>query len=88
MRSNHETAMTKLLKAAIVGLGLVWAQAALAEPMKCSGEQKTCISNCNKTLNRALISACVTDCSTREAICVRTGCWDNGTNRYCGLLRQ
>ncbi len=72
---------------AVAGLCLVYAPAALAQPMKCSGEQKTCISNCNKIPN-ASISVCITNCGTRQAMCVKTGCWDNGTQRYCGLARQ
>jgi len=74
--------------AGAVGLSLLYAQAALAEPMKCSGEQKACIANCNKTPNRASISVCITNCGARQAMCVRTGCWDSGTQRYCGLARQ
>jgi hypothetical protein len=61
---------------------------ALAGPMKCSGEQKTCITVCQKTVNPALQAQCVADCGTRLNFCRRTGCWDNGASRYCGLLRQ
>ena len=74
--------------AAVAGLGLLCSQTALAQPMKCSGEQKVCIASCSKIPNSASISACITNCGARQAMCVRTGCWDNGTNRYCGLTRQ
>ena len=74
--------------AAVAGLGLFCAQTALAEPMKCSGEQKVCIALCNQNANRASIPVCVTNCGARLSMCIRTGCWDNGVHRYCGLLRQ
>jgi hypothetical protein len=61
---------------------------ALAAPMKCSGEQKTCVTVCQKTINPALQAQCIADCRTRLNYCRQTGCWDNGTSRYCGLLRQ
>ena len=61
---------------------------AFAAPMKCSGEQKTCITICQKTINPALQAQCIADCHTRQNYCRQTGCWDNGTSRYCGLLRQ
>jgi hypothetical protein len=61
---------------------------ALAGPMKCSGEQKTCVTACQKTINPALQGQCIADCRTRLNYCRQTGCWDNGTSRYCGLLRQ
>jgi hypothetical protein len=61
---------------------------ALAGPMKCSGEQKTCVTTCQKTINPALQGQCIADCRSRLNFCRQTGCWDNGTSRYCGLLRQ
>jgi hypothetical protein len=80
------TMIPSLEVAAIVGLCLLCAQTVRAEPMKCSGEQKTCLANCNKIPNRA--SVCATGCGARQSYCIRTGCWDNGVQRYCGLLRQ
>lgn len=74
--------------AAVAGLCLLCSHTALAEPMKCSGEQKACIASCNRSPNRASISVCITNCGTRQAMCVRTGCWDNGMQKYCGLARQ
>jgi hypothetical protein len=74
--------------AAVAGLGLLCVQTALAEPMKCSGEQKTCIIICNQSPKRASVPVCVTNCGARLSMCIRTGCWDNGVHRYCGLLRQ
>jgi len=73
--------------AAIVGLSLFGAPAALAEAMKCSGEQKICISVCQKS-PRDLIADCIANCRARLNYCRQTGCWDNGTNRYCNLTRQ
>jgi hypothetical protein len=73
--------------AIVVGLYLFGAQAALAAPMLCSGEQKSCLSACQLS-PRALIPDCVTNCRTRFNYCRATGCWDNGRNRYCGLGRQ
>jgi hypothetical protein len=74
--------------AAVTGLGLLCAQTALAEPMKCSGEQKVCIVLCNQNPKRASIPVCVTNCGARLSMCIRTGCWDNGVHRYCGLSRR
>ncbi len=74
--------------AACAGLYLFGAQAALAQPMRCSGERKTCISNCEKNINRAVASKCVATCHLSQSICMRTGCWDSGTSRYCGLMKQ
>jgi hypothetical protein len=74
--------------AAIVGLYLSGAQTALAGPMLYRGEQKVCISNCVKNTNPAGVSNCLAICHARLAVCRKTGCWDNGTNRYCGLMRQ
>lgn len=71
----------------LAGLTLFAAQRALAEPMKCSGEEKTCIANCKKAANKASLSACLTSCGTRLSICTKTGCWDNGRQRYCGLAK-
>jgi hypothetical protein len=31
---------------------------------------------------------CFTNCGQRQAMCVKTGCWDNGSQKYCGLLRE
>jgi hypothetical protein len=55
--------------------------------MKCSGEEKTCNTNCVK-LARTAVSRCMETCRTSRLICVRTGCWDTGTSRYCGLMKQ
>jgi hypothetical protein len=73
---------------AIAALSWLAAQPASADPMKCSGEHKTCIAACKKGVNPALVGACITDCHSRQTTCRQTGCWNNGTNRYCGLLRQ
>lgn len=58
-----------------------------AEPMKCSGEEKTCQTACAK-VPAGRTSACLTECGVRKSACMRTGCWDNGQLRYCGLAKQ
>jgi hypothetical protein len=56
--------------------------------MRCSGEQNTCIANCKKNPDRSFLSICVTNCGARQSICLKTGCWDSGVQKYCGLLKQ
>jgi len=73
--------------AAIAALSLLGAQTALAAPMLCSGEQKTCIAACQRN-PRALVGDCIANCRARFNYCRQTGCWDSGIKRYCGLLRQ
>jgi hypothetical protein len=73
--------------AAAIALDLSSAQVALAAPMLCSGEQKTCIAACQRN-PRAVIGDCIANCRARFNYCRQTGCWDNGKNRYCGLGRQ
>jgi hypothetical protein len=72
----------------IVGLALLCWRPTFATPMRCSGEQKTCIANCAKSPPGSSISLCLTNCGARQSMCMKTGCWDNGTQRYCGLLKQ
>jgi hypothetical protein len=74
--------------AACAGLYLFGCQAALAQPMRCSGERSTCLANCKKNPNPAIASRCAQTCHTSQSICMRTGCWDNGTFKYCGLMKQ
>jgi len=81
-------AIDSLLAAAVIGLALVCAGAAAAAPMRCSGEQKTCIAVCNKSLDRGSIPTCITNCGMRQSLCMKTGCWDTGFQKYCGLLKQ
>ncbi len=80
-------AIDSLIAVAVV-LGLLRIDAALAAPMRCSGEQKTCIAVCNKSLDKGSISTCVTNCGLRQSLCMKTGCWDSGVQKYCGLLKQ
>jgi hypothetical protein len=80
--------MIKAIAAAAFGLCLLGAQAALAEPMKCSGEQKTCVSNCIKGGNPIQAKACAENCRVSQANCMHSGCWAFGSLRYCGLLKQ
>lgn len=72
------------LALAVIVLG---APAASAEPMKCSGEEKACIVACKKTA-RVAVSVCLTGCGARLSACLKTGCWDDGTQRYCSLSRS
>ncbi len=76
--------MKYTIAAALILLGT---QAVLADPMKCSGEEKTCNNNCLK-FARVAPAQCLGNCHLSRQICMRTGCWDTGTNRYCGLMKQ
>jgi hypothetical protein len=60
---------------------------ARADPMKCSNEEKTCATNCKKAA-RGPVNVCLTECGVRASYCMKTGCWDNGVQRYCGLAKQ
>ncbi len=68
--------------------GLFAPTPAAAAAMRCSGEQTACIAACKKSSPAAALSMCITNCGQRQAICMKTGCWDSGTEKYCGLLRQ
>jgi hypothetical protein len=59
-----------------------------AAPLRCSDEEKACIVICAKTNDLRKPSSCVSNCQARQSVCRQTGCWDNGAQRYCGLLRQ
>lgn len=71
---------------ALAALVLLGPQAGAA-PMRCSGEQKICVTECSKAA-KGVVAVCITNCGQRQAICVKTGCWDNGAQKFCGLLRQ
>ena len=73
--------------AACLGLFLFASPGARSEPMKCSGEQKTCNAKC-VGLSGALASNCAETCRAIHKACIRTGCWDTGRSRYCGLMKQ
>jgi hypothetical protein len=77
-----------LFGAVMFGLCLLCIEVAVAAPMRCSGEQKTCLAACNKSLDRSSISTCLTNCGLRQSLCMKTGCWDTGFQKYCGLLKQ
>ncbi|MBS0534632.1 MAG: hypothetical protein JSR72_11295 [Proteobacteria bacterium] len=66
---------------------LFLAQSGHTAPMKCSGEETTCRDNCAKAA-KTMLSTCLTACGVRRSACMRTGCWDNGQQRYCGLAKQ
>ena len=82
------TARLLVALAAAATLYLAAAPAAEAQPMRCSAEEQACIAICNKHSNRTLIPNCIAACRARMSSCRQTGCWDSGTNRYCGLTRQ
>lgn len=69
-------------------LALLGSEAAQAAAMRCSSEEKTCIAVCNKGATKSALPMCITNCGQRKAICMKSGCWDNGAQKYCGLLRQ
>ena len=84
--------LTAFAFTAIAGLSLILGLAlsggsALSQPMKCSGEEKTCATACTKTA-RSAVNTCLTRCGTSKAYCLKTGCWVNGAQKYCGLLKQ
>jgi hypothetical protein len=56
--------------------------------MRCSGEQTACITSCKKNPDRSTLSACITNCGLRQSVCMKTGCWDSGIQKYCGVLKQ
>ena len=76
-----------ILAALLLALALLAAPAAKADPMKCSGEEKTCLTNCKKAA-RVAVSVCATGCGSRLSACLKTGCWDNGAQKYCGLNKS
>ncbi len=76
------------LIAAAAGASLLYCKPVSAAAMRCSGEEKTCLSNCTKILDSASNSTCVNHCRARQTLCLHIGCWDNGTVRYCGLLKK
>lgn len=88
MGGHMKPLIDSLSAALLIGLGLLCAEPTFAAPMRCSGEQKTCITACNKSPDRSSISTCVTNCGARQSICMKTGCWDTGFQKYCGLLKQ
>jgi len=74
--------------AAAAAMLLLCHEAALADAVRCSNEQKACVTACVKPNDPASTRVCITNCAQRQVVCRRTGCWDNGTRTYCGLLRQ
>lgn len=83
--------MTGKLTCAVIltaGVFLLWRSTAFAEPMKCGGEQQACLTGCTRLTDPKLLKTCINVCAQRQAACRQTGCWDNGTSTYCGLMRQ
>ncbi|MEI9803571.1 MAG: hypothetical protein WDN48_02650 [Pseudolabrys sp.] len=54
--------------------------AANAAPARCSDEQKACVAVCKKTTIGSDLPTCITNCGTRQSVCVHTGCWNSGTS--------
>jgi hypothetical protein len=73
--------------AAAIGLYLCGAQPLRAEPMKCSGEQKTCIATCAKYSNGAVASKCVQGCYASQSICIKNRAAPEGAARRNQALR-
>jgi hypothetical protein len=73
---------------AIAALLLFVTATANADPVRCSNEQKNCVTACGSLPVQTRVSACISFCQARMSSCRQTGCWDNGSSRYCGLLRQ
>jgi hypothetical protein len=82
------TDRTARIFVAMAAVFLLWCGTAVAEPMKCSGEQQACLKNCATLTDATRLKACVNSCSQRQAACRQTGCWNNGSSTYCGLMRQ
>jgi hypothetical protein len=80
--------MKKILLSMTTAAVLLCAATAHAEPVRCSNEAKTCTAACGSLPDGQRTSTCITVCQARMASCRQTGCWDNGSSRYCGLLRQ
>jgi hypothetical protein len=74
--------------ATLAAVSLPRLQPSFAAPMRCSGEETVCITGCKKSTDRALIPTCITNCGLRQSVCKKTGCWDSGVQKYCGLLKQ
>lgn len=79
--------MSRFILALAGMLALVGVEKAQGAPMMCSSEQRSCITACQKN-PPALVANCISGCRAYFNYCRSTGCWDNGINRYCGLLRQ
>jgi len=72
---------------ALIALLALAALPARAAPMTCSTQQKACLAPCSK-FPPAVAKDCTDACRARFNFCQHTGCWDNGTSRFCGVLRQ
>lgn len=79
--------MNKFIAVTAVVFALIGARAALAEPMKCSNENRTCLAACAR-LPAGQGQPCLEGCRASQAYCIRSGCWQNGNTRYCGLTKQ
>ncbi len=88
---SHDARLLRVIAALVcisAAFALVSTAPAFSAPMRCSGEEKVCIAACKKSLDRSSISTCLTNCGLRQSACMKSGCWDSGPQRYCGLLKQ
>jgi hypothetical protein len=86
--STHVARIIIAAVATLAAITLPCFQPSFAAPMRCSGEETSCITGCKKSTDRASVPACITNCGLRQSICKKTGCWDSGNQKYCGLLKQ
>jgi hypothetical protein len=81
----------KILPLAAFGFSLlatlVGTAPAHADPMKCSNQEQTCATNCKKAA-RGPVTTCLTQCGARASYCMKTGCWNNGVQTFCGLAKR
>jgi hypothetical protein len=80
--------LSRIAALVAISVALLASAPAVSAPMRCSGEEKVCIAACKKSLDRSSLSTCLTNCGLRQSACMRSGCWDSGPQRYCGLLKQ
>ena len=88
---SHVAPVTRMIAATsafLVVVAPLFPRTAFAAAMRCSGEQTICITSCKKNPDRSTLSICITNCGVRQSACMKTGCWDSGMQKYCGLLKQ
>jgi hypothetical protein len=79
----------RALRAAAAGFALLAMAYGMAQGarLRCADEYNACVSACSKRA-RSPLGACVRNCQARQAACRESGCRNNGTHTYCGLLRR
>jgi len=53
---------SRIVAGALAALVLFSCHSAFVVPMRCSGEQSTCIASCKKNPDRSYLSICITNC--------------------------